>query len=480
MKVKFAIVLPMLVVLIGLQSWMQTDLIWPYWKKYYAPRTDTDLSALSPDQMLFALAGFREMIAGLLWVRADSYFDEGNYDAILPMIRIVTMLDPKQIDVYSTGMWHIAYNFTDEAQRSDRRYISPALALGKEGSEHNDYTYEIFFETGWIWFHKIDDDYGQAVHWFQLANEREFSKLKTEYLSQGMTQVEADYYASVNSIPTARRNLLSKALLRNGQVLEALDLYADLLAEAEIEVGEDELGQPRQNRDTIENNMDNLMIRMSARGEFARLRGVTDFTGYDIDPPFEIGFSAKVTVLSPKVILVEGTWNVMPVGTRVRFILRDKVFDEAVPGGMNWERGGEVDFTTSKDETFLMDQLFVKNQRFSRRIDMSRDVTMYPMTSDEYVLEFYYNPRSAPAHIQDKFGFNGEGMTDANYLDFDAREGQRVIFASLEISRDQLLQLGKYRDGMEGAFVQTDNYQKGGSGVTTSEVIQVPGLRSGG
>ena len=146
MKVKFIAVLPLLVVLFGFQVWMQNSLIFPYWKKNYAPRTDGDFSDLSPDQLLFALAGFREMIAGLLWVRADSYFDEGNYDAILPMIRIVTLLDPKQIDVYSTGMWHIAYNFTDEAQRSDRRYVAPALALGKEGAAHNDYTYELFFE----------------------------------------------------------------------------------------------------------------------------------------------------------------------------------------------------------------------------------------------------------------------------------------------------------------------------------------------
>ena len=50
------------------------------------------------------MAGFREMVAGILWVRADSFFDSGNYDAILPIIRLVTWVDPKEIDVDPTVM----------------------------------------------------------------------------------------------------------------------------------------------------------------------------------------------------------------------------------------------------------------------------------------------------------------------------------------------------------------------------------------
>src|SRR5687768_5374204 len=144
------------------------------WRENYMPKTASIQSTgLDPGQLLAAMAGFREMIAGILWVRADSFFDTGNYDAILPIIRLVTWLDPKNIDVYATGMWHIGYNFTDEEQRSDRRYIKPAVALGKEGAANNPTTYEMFFETGWMWFHKIDDDYEQAVRWFTEAEKRE-------------------------------------------------------------------------------------------------------------------------------------------------------------------------------------------------------------------------------------------------------------------------------------------------------------------
>ncbi|MCG9894096.1 MAG: hypothetical protein MH204_01300, partial [Fimbriimonadaceae bacterium] len=174
------------------QGLMHTFAVMPTWTKQYAPPGNIR-SGLSPDQLLATLFGFRELVAGILWVQADSFFDQGRYDAVLPIIRLVTWLDPRQIDVYATGMWHIGYNFTDEESRSDRRYIPSALALGKEGARNNPQTYELFFETGWLWYHKVDDDYNQAVRWFEQAIERP-------------------------DMLEARRNLLANAYKRNGQI----------------------------------------------------------------------------------------------------------------------------------------------------------------------------------------------------------------------------------------------------------------------
>jgi hypothetical protein len=100
-----------------------------------------------------------------------------------------------------------------------------------------------------------------------------------------------------------------------------------------------------------------------------------------------------------------------------------------------------MSFEPPRDQTYMMDSLFVRNQRFDKTIDMSRDPTMYPFTKDNYILEFYYNPRSAPHHIQDKFGWNGEGMTDrtASNIRTDIRPGQRVFYYSIPFTRDELL-----------------------------------------
>lgn len=438
----------------------------PTWEKNYAPKKNADMQGLSGEQLFFALAGFREMVAGILWVRADTFFDEGNYDAILPIIRLVTMLDPRQIDVYATGMWHIAYNFTDEQSRSDRRYIPSALALGKEGARNNDYTYELFFETGWLWYHKIDDDYSNAVKWWEDAQTKE-------------------------DMQTARQNILAAAYMRDGKLREAIKLYERLLSDAEKDIAkeierdtkagkENPIGDfgSRQQRDTVESNLDNLIVRMTQRGSFAQERGDYNRAGkyYDTQPPFDVGMSAQVTVIEPMVLRVTGTWGVQPVGTRVRFILRDADYPGAVPGGMEWDKSNTVDLDVPPDKTFLQDQLFVRNQVFDREIDMSHDPTMYPLLSEKYIMEFYYNPRSAPPHIQDRFGFNGEGMTDKNFLSTTARPGQRVVYTTLEITRDQLLRQGDWSMSGAAPVIQTKNYVSVGRKIT-DDVITIPGLR---
>jgi hypothetical protein len=405
---------------------------------------------LSPDQMLFALTGFREMIAGILWVRADSFFDSGNYDAILPVIRLVTILDPKQIDVYATGMWHIGYNFTDEEQRSDRRYIPSALALGKEGARQNDKTYEMYFETGWMWYHKIDDSYPNAVKWFETAQQQK-------------------------DMLTARKNLLSNAYERNGEVDKGVDLLYRLFDDAKANAAKKDAAYgDRQNRDTLENKLDTMLVRTVQRGYVAQKEG-RPLTGYDVNPPFDVGFSVKASVVEPRVIRFEGTWNVLPVGTRIRAVLKDADYPNAEPAGMKWDMSNSVNLDPPRDKTFMQDQLFVRNRRFNRKVDMSKDPTMYPFTSDRYLLEFYYNPRSAPPHIQDKFSWNGEGMTDKNFLNTEIRPGQRVVYATLELTKDQILRRGEWQDRVP--VVRTKNYAEKATNAD-DVLLDIPSLRT--
>lgn len=449
------------------QGLLQRGVIFDRWTKDYNQSAGKDdfgsaNRGLDPSQLLFVMAGFRELVAGILWVRADSFFDSGNYDAILPIIRLVTILDPHQIDVFATGMWHIGYNFTDEEQRSDRRYIPSALALGMEGARQNPETYEMFFETGWMWYHKIDDNYDNAVKWFEEAQKRK-------------------------DMIAARKNLLGMAYQRNGDVEKGLATYEALYDKAvELYNGSSDYSS-RQNRDTIENNIDTMLVRMVQRGYVAKKAG-RPVVGYDVNPPFDVGFSVKATVTDPRVIRFEGTWNVLPVGTRVRVILRDanyttpvdgKEVDVAIPGGLKWDFSSNVNLDPPRDRTFMQDQLFVRNRRFNRKVDMSKDPTMYPFTEDDYVLEFYYNPRSAPPHIQDKFSWNGEGMTDKNYLNEDVRPGQRVVFCRMKISKDQILKRGEWQD--RTPVIKTPNYKELDKAQNKDDVIvDIPSLRGGG
>lgn len=440
-----------------LQGVLQVGVIHDRWVKDYLPKGNVATSVgLDPQQYLFALAGFREMIAGILWVRADSFFDTGNYDAILPLIRLITILDPRQIDVYATGMWHIGYNFTDEDQRSDRRYIPSALALGKEGAKNNDNTYEMYFETGWMWYNKIDDDYFQAVKYFEEAGKRD-------------------------DIQPARRNLLAMAYLRNGQLRQALQFYYNLADRASEMLARDKAYQNRQNRDTIQQNLDNLVVRLSQRGEFAQERGDYNQMKYDTQPPFDVNFSVKASVVEPRVILFEGSYGVLPVGTRIRVTLKDSDYDPEVAAGLNWDFTDKVELDPPKDRTFMQDQLFVKNRRFNKKVDMSKDPTMYPFVKDKYLIEFYYNPRSAPPHIQDKFGYLGEGFTDGHFLNTDIRKDldgkkHRVLYTKFEVTKDQILRRGEWQDKVP--VFKTETYKDIAAGESKDDVIFVPTLRS--
>lgn len=434
------------------QGILHSEYIHPRWTKDYSAGSQDWQTGLGADQAFLQLLGFREFLAGMLWVRGDTFFETGNYDAMLPIIRLVTMLDPRNIEVYGTGMWHIGYNFTDEEQRSDRRYLPTALALGKEGAKNNPETYEMFYEEAWMWYHKIDDDYPQTIKWLKLATEKP-------------------------DIPSARRNLLRNAYERNGQPDEALAYLYQLQDRAKLSMAADGGRGGTQEYDAITANVDNTVVRMVQRGNIARKNGWYVGGDYDTNPPFDVGFSAKVTVVDPKVLRVEGTWNVLPVGTRVRVILRDADLKDAIPGGVDWDKQAvDVKLDPPKDVTYMQDQLYVRNRRFNRKIDMSKDPTMYPFGKDKYLIEFYYNPRSAPAHIQDKFGWNGEGMTDKNFMVDNARPGQRVMYTTLELTRDQLLRRGEWED--RTPVVKTKNYKESSVASSDDEPIMVPSLRN--
>jgi hypothetical protein len=117
------------------------------------------------------------------------------------------------------------------------------------------------------------------------------------------------------------------------------------------------------------------------------------------------------------------------------------------------------------------------------------------------LIEFYYNPRSAPPHIQDKFGYSGEGFTDSNFLNLDARKSikmiatkyddkkvatewreetieglkQPVMYTSLEITQDQVRRKGEWVD--KTPVLKTKNYKEAVQGRDKEDVIMVPTLR---
>src|SRR5947208_311679 len=68
----------------------------------YLPRQTEDSISKTPFQALVpALLGIREIMASLLWVKTDDYFHEGQYKPILQLVKLITTIDPHQLDVYA-------------------------------------------------------------------------------------------------------------------------------------------------------------------------------------------------------------------------------------------------------------------------------------------------------------------------------------------------------------------------------------------
>ena len=79
---------------------------------------------------------------------------------------------------------------------------------------------------------------------------------------------------------------------------------------------------------------------------------------------------------------------------------------------------------------------------FKREIDMSKDPRMYSFAKDRYDLIVSFNPRTAPEFAQDRYGWNGEGLTDKNYLD-TSKPGLRMIKWAKVLSKSDIVGEGK-------------------------------------
>ena len=425
----------------------------------------TPFAGLTTEFILGPLLGMQQAVAGLLWVRADEFFHEGDYDAILPMVRMVTWLDPHNLDVYITGAWHLAYNFTDSNERSDRRYIPAAQKLLEEGDANNPGVYDIAFELGWQNTDKIKD-YQRAYYWYRIcAYERKAADERGEL---------------TKPVPMFVWHQLAHSLARLGRIDESIEVWRKALAISNKLVREDPKDWSRRNvRDSERHNLELTLKRKFSRYtheidwtiDSKRTKSLDPVTGQPspadsylflnndeirvkrdqyaavgqtpppmnvgqprppaVEPPWETAFDVRPTFIEDKVLDLKGQFNVGD-GARVTIRLHDE----------NWRPPHLKAFTFDIDQsvTLMQDQHSVRQGRWGRKIDMSKDPKMYSFKSERYFLVFEFDPRGTSPFIQDRFGWSGEGMTDRKYLyvEKDKDPPNRILRKVYLITRGQV------------------------------------------
>ena len=343
------------------------------------------------------IIGLREVVAGLLWVRANDFFHSGDYEAIVPLTRIVTWLDPHQIDVYRVGAWHLAYNFTDTAQHADRRYLIPAITFEKEGADNNPHVSDLEFDLGFVLYSLKAYQFDKALYWTK----------------RGASEPDA-------TLPMHRQ--IAHAYEKCGRIEDALKQWQQCIKEAQELLKKDPRDfRVRDHYQVSKRNYDLMLVRKSLR---------EDLDKHPIDVGFEGGFKR----LGPRRFKISGKIN-LPDATRIDVQLADDDYEEHDLSKFSWD--------VDPNETALYDLgihgIYTENGQFSRVWDVTKDTKQYPFKKDKYTLILTFNPRMAPDFVQDGVGWSGEGITDKKYLDTKTNPGVRMVRKVIHLERKDVI-----------------------------------------
>lgn len=358
-------------------------------------------TGLNNEFLLLPLLGFREAAAGLLWVRCDEFFHSGDYDAILPLVRLITWLDPHADNIYVTGAWHLSYNFTDSSERSDRRYIAPSQALLDEGIKNNPNIPDIKFEKGWQNYDKIKD-FVTAEKAFLMAEQTKPFKGSDDYP-----------YGS----PLKVLHILAHTYEKQGRLPEAIATWQRALdRSAEMMQKNPKDYSTKQLHSAEQHNHDIAIMRWHDRYTTTEHSAVNPSPypavlrppkGSTKDTLWDTAFQPKIDVTRPKVLKISGFFNSAD-GARINVRITDWDYKERpILTALNT-------FEVDQSQTILVDSISVRKNKFEREMDMSKDPKMYSFSQPYYRITLWYDARITSPHLQDRFGWSGEGMTDGN------------------------------------------------------------------
>jgi len=144
---------------------------------------DRGLDKLHPEEKLVTapageflgqfLFGFKDIVVDLMWLRIDYYWDHQQQEKMFPLYRMITLLDPCFLDAWILWGWNIGYNLSAVAKDPEikEKCYWADINILKEGIKFNQDKYDLFFECGWVYYHKLKL-YAEAAKYFSDALKR--------------------------------------------------------------------------------------------------------------------------------------------------------------------------------------------------------------------------------------------------------------------------------------------------------------------
>jgi hypothetical protein len=106
---------------------------------------------------LFLLGGFRGIVADLLWIRAEDYKKDHDWDRLDTTVELITRLQPHFLSIWTFQGWNLAYNVSVEWDAPEDKYtwIKQGIKFVQEGVKKNRRSPDLIWDTAWFYYHKL-------------------------------------------------------------------------------------------------------------------------------------------------------------------------------------------------------------------------------------------------------------------------------------------------------------------------------------
>ncbi|MCP5006750.1 MAG: hypothetical protein GY941_22815 [Planctomycetes bacterium] len=137
------------------------------------------------------LGSFRGVLVDFLWIKGIARHQEKEYYELLAINNLIAKLQPHFPSIWIFQAWNMCYNIAHEWESPEDKWnwIRAGLAFAEKGALKNPESGELFFEIGYIYFHKFDaktiefadyyrkklkedenkDSYEQALYWIRKS-----------------------------------------------------------------------------------------------------------------------------------------------------------------------------------------------------------------------------------------------------------------------------------------------------------------------
>lgn len=127
-----------------------------------------------------ALGGFRSLIVDALWMRLITAQAAGQVFEIAQLADWITRLEPEFSAVWAFHAWNMAYNISVLYSNPEHRWqwIRNGIQLLRDnGLQLNPHAPDLYRELGWLYQHKIGQDWDDLHLYYKVALAREMTEL---------------------------------------------------------------------------------------------------------------------------------------------------------------------------------------------------------------------------------------------------------------------------------------------------------------